>query len=560
MPLPPSAPPSALPSESRPESHPENRRARRASAAFLLLAPLLYGLLGLALGMDANWDLRNYHWYNAYALLTGRLGRDMLAAQMPSFYNPLLDVPFFLLANHLPAPAAGFVWSALQGLNLSLLFLIARATLRVGTGGGSGGQRVAIAAGLAVMGGLGGGTLGLLGTTFHDNMVSLGVLGALAVVLCGLPRLTGGPARGAFLRVAGAGLMAGAAMGLKNPSVIYAVGLCLGFLVLPARPWRRLWLSFFFGIGVLGGLALFGGFWMAHLWHDYGNPVFPHMNHIFNSPFAAISDYVNVGFFPASTLERILFPFFFTFAPLKVGEVAFLDLRILVLFVLIPVAAALALLGKGFRLRFDAAAIADIAATRYLLTAMAVMYALWVVMFCIYRYLVPLEILAPLAIVMAAGLLPVPRRGAVVVAAALLLLVQATVRPADWGRVAWSDHWVEADVPPIGDSDHTMVLMGGYWAISHVIPAFPPRIPFVRIQSNFLQPDSVGNGYLALLKDKVGAHHGRFLMLSTIPDTAGAAKAALLLGLRVDQGACRVIPNNLGEPLNLCSVERVPMD
>ncbi|MBP2293142.1 hypothetical protein [Azospirillum rugosum] len=544
MPLPPFAPPSS------------GRRARRASAAFLLLAPLLYGLLGLALGMDANWDLRNYHWYNAYALLTGRLGQDMLPAQMPSFYNPLLDVPFFLLANHLPAPVAGFVWSALQGLNLSLLFLIARATLRIGTEG----QRVAIAAGLAVMGGLGGGTLGLLGTTFHDNMVSLGVLGALAVVLCGLPRLIGGRARGAFLRVGAAGLMAGAAMGLKNPSVIYAVGLCLAFLVLPTRPWRWLWLSFFFGVGVLGGLALFGGFWMAHLWHDYGNPVFPHMNHIFKSPFAAISDYVNVGFFPASTLERILFPFFFTFAPLKVGEVAFLDLRILVLFVLVPVAAALALLGKGSRLQHGPATLADRAATRYLLTAMAVMYALWVVMFCIYRYLVPLEILAPLAIVMAAGLLPVPRRGAVVVAAVLLLLVQATVRPADWGRVAWSDRWVEAEVPPIEDPDHTMVLMGGYWAISHVIPAFPPRIPFVRIQSNFLQPDSVGNGYLALLKDKVGAHHGRFLMLSTIPDTAGAAEAALLLGLRVDQGACRVIPNNLGEPLNLCSVERVPVD
>lgn len=552
------------PSENRTDSRPESCWARRASAAFLLLAPLLYGLLGLALGMDANWDLRNYHWYNAHALLTGRLGQDMLAAQMPSFYNPLLDVPFFLLANHLPAPAAGFVWSALQGLNLSLLFLIARATLRIGTEG----QRTAIAAGLAVMGGLGGGTLGLLGTTFHDNMVSVGVLGALAVVLCGLASLTGGPARGAFLRVGTAGLMAGAAMGLKNPSVIYAVGLCLAFLALPARPWRRLWLSFFFGIGVLGGLALFGGFWMAHLWHDYGNPVFPHMNHIFKSPFAAISDYVNVGFFPTSRLERILFPVFFTFAPLKVGEVPFFDLRILVLFVLVPVAAvlaaALALPGKGARLRprlrHDPAPIADPAATRYLLTAMAVMYALWVVMFCIYRYLVPLEILAPLAIVMAAGLLPVPRRAAVVVAAVLLLLVQATVRPADWGRVAWSDRWVEAEVPPIEDPDHTMVLMGGYWAISHVIPAFPPRIPFVRIQSNFLQPDSVGNGYLALLKDKIGAHHGRFLMLSTIPDTAGAAKAALLLGLRVDQDACRVIPNNLGEPLNLCSVDRVPMD
>ncbi len=530
---------------------PTDRRPRTAALAFLLLAPPLYGLFGLALGMDANWDLRNYHWYNAYALLTGRLGMDMLPAQMPSFYNPLLDVPFYLLATHLPARAAGFVWGTLHGLNLALAFLLAHATLRTGTAWG----RVALAGLLAVMAGFGGGTLGLLGTTFHDNMVSLGVLGALVVVAGSLPRLMDGPAPGAFARVVAAGLMAGAAMGAKNPTVIYAVGLCLAFLALPARPWRRLWLSFFFGIGVLGGLVLGGGFWMANLWVEYGNPVFPHMNHIFKSPFAALSGYVNVSFFPESRLERLLFPLVFPFAPLKVGEVPFFDLRVLVLFLLVPVAAALALIGRaGGRPSAD---LADGAATRYLLAAVAVVYALWAAMFCIYRYLVPLEMLAPLAIVMAAGLLPVPRRAALALAAALLLLVQATARPADWGRVPWSAHWVQAEVPPIGNPDDTMVLMAGYWAISHVIPAFPPRIPFVRIQSNFLQPDSVGNGYLALMKDKVGAHRGRFLMLSTIPDTPGAAKATALLGLRVDQDDCRTIPNNLGEPLNLCAVQRM---
>jgi hypothetical protein len=140
------------------------------------------------------------------------------------------------------------------------------------------------------------------------------------------------------------------------------------------------------------------------------------------------------------------------------------------------------------------------------------------------------------------------------------VLVQATVQPADWGRVAWSRNWVEAEIPPIEAPDDTMVLMAGYWAISHVIPSFPPQIPFVRIQSNFLQPDSVGNGHLRLMKERVAGHKGRFLMLSTIPDTAGAAKAAAMLGLRVDQQDCHVIRNNLGEPLNLCAVQRLPME
>lgn len=535
------------------------RTARRLGWLFLLLAPLAHGALTLAFGMDANWDLRNYHWYNGYALLNGRIDLDLLPAQMPTFYNPLLDVAFYGLASALPARVAGFVWGTVQGINLSLLFLLAQACLRVNVPM----LRTVAAMLLALMGGLGGGTLGLLGTTFHDNLVSLGVIAALVVVARGLPLLKTGRLVMAFGRVAFAGLFAGAAMGLKNPTVIYAVGLCLAFLALPAHPVRRLFLAFFFGLGVLAGLAGTGGFWMIHLWHDYGNPVFPHMNHVFQSPFAAISDYVNASFFPASRLERLLFPFTFTFAPLTVGEVPWFDLRALALFVLVPLAALSALALR--RIRPAGFGLADAAATRFLLVALTVTYALWVMMFCIYRYLVPLEMLAPLALVMAVGLLPLSRRWAVRVSIALLLVIQATVQPADWGRVPWPSpdgpgRWVTAEVPPIEDPHATMVLMGGYWAISHVIPSFPPGVRFVRIQSNFLQPDSVGNGYLAILKDKVSSHRGPYLMLSTIPDTAGAAKAALRLGLRLDPERCRPIPNNLGETLNLCAVARVAVE
>lgn len=529
-----------------------DRRARLIALAFLWLAPPAYGLLALAQDMDANWDLRNYHWYNAYAFLNGRLGIDLLPAQMPTFYNPILDAPFYLMASAWPAPVAGFVWSTIQGANLSLLFGIAMASL---TGGGTEMRRTLLAAALAVMGGLGGGTLGLLGTTFQDNVVSLGVLGAALAVLTGLPRLLDGPAGRAFTRVALAGVLAGAAMGAKNPTVIYAMGLCLAFLVLPAHPWRRLWLAFFFGTGVLAGLALTGGFWMVHLWQSYGNPIFPHMNHVFKSPLAAISDYRNYSFLPAGWMERLFFPFYFVRDPIKVGEVAWFDLRVPVLFVLVPLAALAALLrrpgaastGRPFA-RPDA--------TRYLLTALAVTYALWIWMFCIYRYLVPMEMLAPVAMVMAVGLLPLPGRARMVLAGVLLIGVQGTMRPADWGRVPWSRTWVEASIPPIADPDHTMLLMAGYWAISHVVPLFPPQMPVIRIQSNFLQPDSVGNGMLGVLQRRVGEHRGPFLMLSTIPDTPGAARAAALMGLRLDEQGCRTILNNLGEPLNLCPVQR----
>src|SRR6204780_2772309 len=102
---------------------PKGHRARGLALALMMVAPFAFGALALALGQDANWDLRNYHWYNAYAILNGRYAIDILPSQTPWFYNPALDVPFYLLATHVPAMVTGFVLGCAQGLNFPLLFM-----------------------------------------------------------------------------------------------------------------------------------------------------------------------------------------------------------------------------------------------------------------------------------------------------------------------------------------------------------------------------------------------------------------------------------------------------
>ena len=64
---------------------PKEHRAHKLALAFLVLAPFAFGLLALYLGQDGNWDLRNYHWYNAYAFLNGRYAIDILPSQTPWF-------------------------------------------------------------------------------------------------------------------------------------------------------------------------------------------------------------------------------------------------------------------------------------------------------------------------------------------------------------------------------------------------------------------------------------------------------------------------------------------
>nr|NCR13794.1 hypothetical protein [Microcystis aeruginosa SX13-11]NCR59966.1 hypothetical protein [Microcystis aeruginosa LL13-06] len=38
------------------------------------------GIISVILGQDVSWDLRNYHFYNPYMLLTGRFKYDVLPA------------------------------------------------------------------------------------------------------------------------------------------------------------------------------------------------------------------------------------------------------------------------------------------------------------------------------------------------------------------------------------------------------------------------------------------------------------------------------------------------
>jgi hypothetical protein len=223
-----------------------------------------------------------------------------------------------------------------------------------------------------------------------------------------------------------------------------------------------------------------------------------------------------------------------------------------VLYVLLPVAALLSLVPQ----RHAHEPVGVPRATRWLLTAITLSYAAWAWMFCIYRYAVPIEMLSPLAIVLAIGLLPLPRRVRWSAAALVLGVLQATTVWGTWGRTEWARHVVEFNMPEIPAPDRTMVLIGGYQPVSHLIPSFPPQIPFVRLQSNFVQPDSTDNGYSEVLRRRVMEHQGDFFMISTVPDTDIAAEAAAFYGMSLDWESCQVIYNILGEPHSFCAVRR----
>ncbi|HYI83104.1 MAG TPA: hypothetical protein VEX11_07840, partial [Acetobacteraceae bacterium] len=69
-------------------------------AALLALFLAAGAAASVALGVDRNWDLLNYHLYNPLALVTDRSG-DIAPPGAQRFFNPAADLPFFWLLRSL---------------------------------------------------------------------------------------------------------------------------------------------------------------------------------------------------------------------------------------------------------------------------------------------------------------------------------------------------------------------------------------------------------------------------------------------------------------------------
>lgn len=477
-----------------------NRPGALRHAAWLV--PVMFGLMSLLLGQDDNWDLRNYHLYNAYALLNGRIGFDLSPGQWQSYFNPTLDLLYYGLNRALPAPLAGFVMGALHGLNFVLVLAIARLLLPSPAPA----DRYRLPLLLALAGTLGAGFLSELGNSMGDNMTALLVLGSLYLVLRHWPR-DGAWERAGLGWLALSGLVMGLGAGLKLTNATFALALCVALLTTGGRWWQRLRLSLVYGVAVLAGLAVSAGHWFFRMWRMFGNPLFPQMNDVFRSPLALPLGVADTAHLPHNLAEALLWPFIFTLDGHRVSELAMRQLVWPVVYLLF-VALAVRLL--AVRLRGGAAAALD-GRARFVLVFFALGYLGWLKLFGIYRYLVPLELLAPLAVWLLLQQLCRPalarRAGAWV-----LTLCAIVVFPfATWGHSGWKADGFSADDPGLADPSSSLVYTAhGDPPMGWMASLLPPQVPVVALAGGF--PESPA--YLARIRAIAAGRHGtHYVML-----------------------------------------------
>jgi hypothetical protein len=538
-------------------------------AAVVVLALLVSGGGSLWLGQDLNFDLLSYHYYNGYALLDSRLDRDLAPVGWHTYINPTLDALFYAGMAKLPARAFGFALGALQGVNLALVYFLCLALL-VPLGLRSARPLALLAAALTA---LGPAARSLLGTTMGNNLVSLPVLGALLVLLWPMPARTtdGGWPGWSAARLFSVAALCGAATGLRLTAAgehLALVAVAFAFAV-RGRPLAvalraGVWLA----LGSVVGFGVTAGHWCVQMALRFGNPLFPFANQLFRSPWFE-EHFFRDERWAAHGLLDVVRPAF----DLALGhthrllEIGVRDARFLFLFT--AVAAAL-FVTFGPRRRPDVGFRRLSRPEAFVVAFWFAAYALWVTAFYYYRYMTTLELLAPLALLVALRGLVVPRL-LLPVAAAIFLALGLYARSDSWGRGDWQENWFGVELPARARRAGSLVLIAGA-PVSFALPYFAGDARFAHLTA---MREKGGTALFAReLQRRIDAHPGPLLLLapfrvdSRAQDAAtrrprwtynpeeDVTPAATEFGLRLTERCDDIRTRRLR--LYMCDVERAP--
>ncbi len=177
--------------------------------------------------------------------------------------------------------------------------------------------------------------------------------------------------------------------------------------------------------------------------------------------------------------------------------------------------------------------------------------------FGVYRYVLSLEMLAPLLVVMALALVPLNgrTRNATLAVLAFLAIGGTGWRWLASEHVGWGGGYVDATLPPIDDPDRTLIVLAGLEPMGYLVPAFPPQIPFLRIDG-WLDAPTSHSAFGNQMRVRIDAHEGPIFGMFIERERKRAVAAFDADGLMLANADCATIRSNIGEPLQWCPLQR----
>ena len=494
-----------------------NGRNNYKKLELLLLFLLMVGsgLISYRLGQDASWDFKDYHFYNAYSFLNGRLQYDLAPAQGQTFYNPLLDLPFYWLMTHLTPIACGFLIGALHGINIWLIYKITD-TIFIDL---SKKRKCLLSLIAGVVGYYGAANFSEIGTTFNDNVTSLFVLYALLLIFSSIHTQSSHTNNLSKTRIIVAGFLIGCATGLKLPTAIYALAFAMSLLFM-SLPWKTKLLNTILScIGIGCGIITTLGYWMIILWKNFQSPLFPFYNKIFQSPYFAYVNAYDNRFLPKDKYQVLFYPFHFLKNPLLVSEVGFRDIRFSVCYMLFMLLIFMVYYKGIARKHGGQELMTDLKNSNqmennsiFLIAFFVLSYVIWQYKFSTYRFLIPIELLAPVFIITIIRYIFPFERILFWISIGIFAVMIVTMSPMHWGRSRWTGSYFDVRIPSLKNIANATVIMADSNPLSYIIPSFPKSTRFVSVNNNIITPTKQ-NKYQEKIKETLRSCKGNLFLL-----------------------------------------------
>ncbi|NII10820.1 hypothetical protein [Oleiagrimonas sp. C23AA] len=474
---------------------------------------------------------------------------------MQSFFNPLPDIPYYLLAM---GPLAHWprVLAALMGLPYgAIIFVTGWITLQLARSQARRPDALDMVG--LIIGCTGAALVSQIGTTFNEVPLALATLSAIGMMLHARS-LREQPTGQTMAWLLAAGCLAGIAAGLKPTQVIYVPALGLTWLVSGKGP-RRWYGVLALGGGWLLGFVLAYGTWAWHLAHMTGNPIFPMFNNVFGSDWLGDTSTRDLRFMPHGLVQWLAYPLFWAFHKAHhTTEVYMSDPRMAFAYM-----AGLALaIHAGLKRRHpDRSAI-------MLWVFGVVAYICWLALFSILRYAIVIEVLSGLAIAgalraIAAAMRPRHQmRWRIALAITALLVVAGFTHYPRWARTAYADPIFDVQAPRL-PADSLVLVVGQPNA--YLLPFIHgPRIQFEGI--TWFTATAHGHQFWERSRRRIEQHQGPLFAL--VRNHSHALKTLQAMsGLIPVAQSCQPIQSNIefdkhhrptAPPLRLCRLRTAP--
>jgi len=412
---------------------------------------------------DAHFDAAHYHLHNGWSFWSGRLDQDLAPAELHTFLNPFHSAIVWLLVSNLPGPLAIGLLGLVQAMILPALYaLLARLAFHLKAD-----VSPILLVVVAFVCFASQPMLLMLSSILNDHW------GALAFVV-GLVLLFPPERSAPSLRsLAIASGLIGLTFGMKLTNAVYVAGFAAAALaILPGATVRLRGVAVCAMVG-LGAAMLSGGWWAWEMYERFGNPIFPNLNSLFDSPLGPDGAFRDEKFLPESFWEGVVRPIFFSFDASPINEQPTRDFRLLVGYVASFAILTLSALAwwKG-RADHRHRILCALSAC-FLLT-----FTAWTLMFSIQRYAMGLYIIGPVLLMGVLWLLwPVklsrqaPRLAVLALMGALLVSTSfERLRRVPWKSV--SEKYVWTELPEGVDVTGSIVIMSSFYPTAFTAPAF----------------------------------------------------------------------------------------